>query len=104
MQVWPAAQRFLREICKTPEEKIKAKMHLYPQIDPEKATFYWSKITGLSKAQFLKPQFQISKASQHKRNPNTLPYGTLHLEVYNTELTWRMKGWIEGLIKNITRE
>ncbi len=93
--------RFLIEICKIPKEKVVVKMHLYPQIDPKKATLYWSKVTGLSKTQFAKPQFQISKASKRKRNPNTLPYGTLHLDVYSTKLTWRVKGWIQGITEKI---
>lgn len=95
---------FLRKVCKIPDEKIKAKMHLYPQINPRKAILFWSKITNLPKTQFTKPQFQISKASKRKRNPNTLPYGTLHLEVYNTKFLWTVRGWAEGIIKNLMRE
>lgn len=90
--------RFFREVCRLPEEKIKAKIHLYPQIDPKEATLYWSEITKLPVTQFEKPQVQISKASKKRRNPNTLPYGTLHLRISNTELTWKIKGWIEGII------
>lgn len=90
--------RFFREICGVPDERIKATIHLYPQINPKKATLFWSKIAGLSPVQFTKPQVQISKASKRKRNPNTLPYGTLHLRVFDTELTWKIKGWIEGII------
>lgn len=33
------AMRFFREVCRLPEEKIKAKIHLYPQIDPKEAIF-----------------------------------------------------------------
>lgn len=93
--------RFFREICKVSENKIKAKIHLYPQINPKKATRYWSRITGLPAVQFTKPQIQISKASKRRRNPNTLPYGTLHLNISNTELTWKIKGRIDGIIKKI---
>ena len=89
--------KFLKEIAEIPEEKIIARMHIYPQINPQAALLYWSKIANLPKTRFVKPFFQISRASKHKRKHNALPYGTLHLEVYNTELTWKMKGWIEGV-------
>jgi predicted transcriptional regulator len=97
-----AIMRFFREVCKVSENKIKAKIHLYPKINPREATLYWSKITKLPITQFTKPQIQISKASKGKRPRNTLPYGTLHLVISNTELTWRIKGWIEGII-NLAR-
>jgi len=93
--------KFFREICKIPDEKIKAKIHLYPQINPKKATYYWSKITGLSSAQFTKPQIQISKASKKKRSVYRLPYGTLHLGIHNTEITCKVKGWIKGITEKI---
>ncbi len=94
--------KFLEETAKIPKEKITARMHLYPQINPKTALSYWSKITNLPKKRFSKPFFQISKASKHKRSSNTLPYGTLHLEVYNTELTWKTRGWIQGIIQKIS--
>jgi hypothetical protein len=98
-----AIMRFFREVCEISENKIKAKIHLYPQINHKRATLYWSKITKLPITQFTKPQIQISKASKGKRPRNTLPYGTLHLYITNTELTWKIKGWLEGII-NLIRE
>ncbi len=93
--------RFLREIIKVPDEKITAKMHIYPQINPQTALSYWSKVTDLPEQRFAKPFIQISKMSEKKRNPNTLPYGTLHLEVYSTEIIWRIRGWLQGIIEKI---
>lgn len=95
--------RFLREVVKIPDERVTAKMHLYPQIKPQKALSYWSRVTNLPKTRFAKPFFQISKASKRKRNYATLPYGTLHLQVYSTEVIWRVRGWIEGVIKKLMR-
>ncbi len=93
--------RFLREAIGIPEEKITAKMHIYPQINNQKALSYWSKITNLPKQRFVKSFIQVSKSSKQKRDPNTLPYGTLHLEVYNTEIIWKLRGWIQGIIEKI---
>lgn len=93
--------KFFREICNISNEKIKARVHLYPSINQKKATSYWVKITGLPKVNFQKPQTQISRASKGKRPRNTLPYGTLHLVISNTELTCRVKGWIQGISERI---
>lgn len=92
---------FFREICNVPDEKIKAKIHLHPGINERKATNYWAKITNLPRTNFHPPQIQVSKASKGKRPRNTLPYGTLHLTISNTELTCRVKGWIQGISEKI---
>lgn len=91
--------KFFREVCNVSDEKIKARIHLYPNINYEKAKKHWAKITGLPKKNFYPPQIQISQASKGKRSKNTLPYGTLHLSI--TELAGKMRGWFEGLIKQI---
>ena len=93
--------RFLREICNIPDEKIKARVHLYPQMNQQKTINYWKKITGLSKKNFKKSQIQVSRASKDKRPRNTLPFGTLHLTAGNTEITCRVKGWIRSISEKI---
>jgi hypothetical protein len=93
--------KFFQEVCNIPNEKIKARIHIYPQINPRIATNYWKKVTNLPRINFQKPQVQISRASKKKRPKNTLPYGTLHLTVNNTEMTCRVKGWIQGISEKI---
>ena len=93
--------RFFREICNIPNSKITARIHIYPGINYQKTLNFWSKITKLSKNNFKTPQIQISRASKGKRSQNTLPYGTLHLTVSNTELASRVKGWIQGISEKI---
>ena len=93
--------KFFREICNIQDEKIKARIHLYPSIDQQKATTYWKTITGLSKNNFHPPQTQISRSSKRKRPRNTLPYGTLHLTVCSTQLACQVKGWIKGISEKI---
>lgn len=92
--------RFFREICEIPNNKITARIHLYPHTNQKNALNYWSKITKLPKTQFKTPQTQISKASKGKRPKNTLPHGTLHVTVCSTELACRIQGWIQGIVKN----
>lgn len=93
--------KFFREICNVPNEKIKARIHLYPGMSQKGATSYWRKITVLHRENFLKTQTQVSRASKGKRQKNTLPHGTLHLSVNSTELTCKVKGWIRGISEKI---
>jgi hypothetical protein len=95
------AMRFFRDICNIQDERITARVHIYPGIDYRKALNFWSKLTNLSKKNFKPPQVQVSRASKGKRPRNTLPYGTLHLTVNNTELACKVKGWIKGISEKI---
>jgi len=95
------AIQFFRESCKIPNDKISARVHIYPRINYLKTLSFWSKLTKLPKKNFKPPQTQISRASKGKRPFNTLPYGTLHLTINNTELACKIKGWIEGIIQKI---
>ena len=89
--------KFFREICNIPDEKIRARIHFYPGMNQKSTINYWREITALPQVNFLKTQVQVSRASKGKRRKNTLPYGTLHLSINNTELTCRVKGWIQGI-------
>jgi hypothetical protein len=95
--------KFCRKVCKIPEEKIKARIHLYPGMDVQKATSFWSAVTGIPPENFYKPQIQVSRASKRKRG-RKLPFGTLHLICGNTETFCKVKGWIQGICENILRE
>lgn len=96
-EVIKVIMKFFRNTCKIPEEKIKAKVHIYPGIDYQETLEFWSKTTNLPKNNFYVPQTQISRASRGKRPRNTLPYGTLHITAGNTEITSKVKGWIRGI-------
>ncbi|MEA3272374.1 MAG: hypothetical protein U9P90_01755 [Patescibacteria group bacterium] len=89
--------KFFREICCIDEKKFNARIHLHPNIKENKAINFWSKIIKIPKRQFAPSQTQISKSSQGKRNPHQLPYGTLHIEIHDVNMTNRVKGWILGM-------
>jgi len=93
--------KFFRKICNITDEKIKAKIHLYPDTNQQEAIKYWAEISNLSKSNFYQTQVQISKTSKKMRNPRRLPYGTLHLGIYNTEITCKVNGWIRGISEKI---
>jgi predicted transcriptional regulator len=96
------AMRFFRLICKAPEHKLRAHIHIHPHLDHNKAECYWSKITGIPLNQFIKTYRKPNKSSQNKKD--SLPYGTLSVYVCDTTMVLKMKGWIEGLGINLLNE
>ena len=90
--------RFIREILKIPEEKIRPSIHLYPNTNKEEALVFWSKVTNIAKDRFL-TTIAISRASQGKRPKNLLPHGTLQVRVHNRKKFFEVMGLIDGLIK-----
>jgi len=91
--------RFFREICKIPEDKMKAAVQIHPNTTSKKAINYWSKISGISRNNFNKTYSRVTPSSKFKRPPNTLPYGTLSIDVCNIEIADKVKGWIRGIAK-----
>lgn len=89
---------FLRKVIKIPEEKIKVNIHLHPNIETLPTINFWSKITKIPKERFNITR-QISKSSQRKRPKNSLPYGTLKIDVNSRQKFQQIKGWIDGLIR-----
>lgn len=92
--------RFLREICRVPEEKITADIRIYQHQNENYLLKFWSKITNIPINSFKKFHYGISKSSQGKRPYNILPYGTIQIKVCNTKLYHKIMGWIEGLSKS----
>lgn len=90
--------RFLREIIQIPEEKLRVNIHVHPHINERDAINFWAKVTGISIERFHITN-QISRASKGKRPRNSLPYGTLKLDVSGRQKFQQIKGWIDGLIR-----
>jgi hypothetical protein len=93
--------RFLIEILEIEKENIKAIMRIYKGIDNRSALKYWSRVTGLNRNNFRKSLYLVSLSSLGKRPFNRLPYGTLQLEVANTEKFHYLLGLIEGIKKMV---
>jgi len=92
--------RFLRKVIQIPEEKLKVNIQIHPNIDAISAINFWSKVTKIPKERF-RITTQISKASQRKRPKNSLPYGTFKLSVNDRRKFQQVKGWIDGLIRQV---
>ncbi|MEK7562337.1 MAG: helix-turn-helix domain-containing protein [Patescibacteria group bacterium] len=93
--------KFFREICNVPEEKMRGTVQIHPNVTPEQAINYWSKITKIPQCQFSKCYTRLSPSSKQKRPYNTLPYGTLRISVYDSKITNKVKGWIQGISEKI---
>lgn len=89
---------FLREVIRTPEEKLRPFVQIHHNIDAGSAVKFWAKICDIPKEHF-RVTHQTSRASRGKRPYNSLPYGTLKLNVVGRQYFFRIKGWIDGLIK-----
>lgn len=88
--------RFLREVLKIKDERIKAHIRIHPNINEGLAIRFWQKVTRLPPDRF-RITYQISRASQLKRPVRSLPYGTLDIRVNQRVLFFKLKGYIEGL-------
>lgn len=93
--------KFLRNIFQVDDGKIRAGIHIYPNINADYAKKFWSKITGLPAERFYIVQ-QVSRSSKGKRAFNRLPHGTAVIKVSNRQLFFRMKGMIKGVVSKIT--
>jgi transcriptional regulator with XRE-family HTH domain len=91
---------FLREVIQVPEEKLGVNIRIHPNIDTPSVINFWSKVTKIPKERFH-ISTQISRLSRGKRPKNSLPYGTLKLSVNDRRKFQQIKGWIDGLIRQI---
>jgi len=90
--------RFIREVMNISDERIRLAIHIHPNTNKKKAINFWAKITNIPKNSF-RTMCHVSKASQGKRFYNSLPYGTLDLRVNSRQEFFRIRGWLDGLIK-----
>ncbi|OGG54994.1 hypothetical protein A3D62_03040 [Candidatus Kaiserbacteria bacterium RIFCSPHIGHO2_02_FULL_49_11] len=83
-------RKFLINICAFPDDKIKAAMFIYPDLDEETCYKYWSRKTGIKK--FTKT---MVLPSRHKTR--RLPYGVCTLVISNRYLKEKMIVWLNLL-------
>jgi DNA-binding transcriptional ArsR family regulator len=91
---------FLEKILGITKDRIKAPIFIYPGMIPEEAINYWQKLTNIPRENF-RCQMALSRASQGKRPKNLLPYGTLQLRVIKRQEFFKIRGLIDGIIKNL---
>ncbi len=91
--------RFLREICKVKETKIKAWLNVFDDIKTAEATDFWVKITGIPISRFDKTIIRKNKVGNYK---NKSLHGTLTIYVSNKKLKNLMDGWCERTLSCCT--
>ena len=88
--------RFIRKIFKISEERIRAGIQIHDNVDEMLARQYWAHVMGVPIDRFYITH-QASKASLKKRNPRTLPYGTVSIRVHYRKIFYTVLGMIDGL-------
>ena len=91
--------RWLKEVCLVPDKKLRIHLRIHGDINKKQTEQYWSEITGIPFNRFYKTTFKIS-GSNGKRH-NKLKYGIATIIVCDTNLFYKIKGWIEGIVENI---
>jgi len=89
--------KFLRKVCKVPEEKFRGHIHTHSHLLAKKSERYWSGISDIPLNQFFKTYSKPSISSQGKMDK--LPYGTFEINVCDTGLFLTIMGWIRKIIK-----
>lgn len=91
---------FYRKILKVPEEKLRAALFIYKDINEYKAKKYWSKILNLSKENFVKTQILPSRS---RLTHNKVTHGMCNIYFSNTETNVKIREWI-SLLANDMRD
>jgi hypothetical protein len=88
--------RWFREICNVPENKFKIRIQIHDASNIKDGIKFWSRITGIPSDQFTKSYIKISPSSKGKSG-NRHPRGVCHVRIADTDLLFKIKGWVEGL-------
>jgi len=93
--------KFLREICGIKEDKLRVQLYCYANQNVDYLKRFWSKLTKISTAQFIKPyvreDFKIEKIGKMK-------YGLVHIRYSDKKLFLQIKKWTENYLKSIDIE
>lgn len=90
---------FFRRVCKVPEEKLRAYIHIHHGLSVEDAEKYWQDITKISRKQFYKTYSKPNKSS--KSTKNSLPYGVCDIYVMDAKIYHKLNGWAGGIYKSV---
>ena len=87
--------QFFKKICGIPKEKFRGHIFLHRHLNAKKAKKYWHSVSGIPLNQFYKTSMQQNRSGN--KGKDTLPFGTFVIQICNTELFLKIKGWIEGI-------
>lgn len=89
---------WLRLVCEVPEDKFRASLHLHSGQNEKKIKEYWSKLIGVPQKQFCKSYIKKEGSGYRK---NLLYKGTIKIRVCDSNLLYKILGWIEGVTNNL---
>ncbi|HOX96413.1 MAG TPA: hypothetical protein PLI45_03455 [Candidatus Woesebacteria bacterium] len=87
---------FLREIIDCVENRVKAEMFIYPDLNEERVIAYWSNITRIPKSRFNK-----SIVLNGKTKFKTSPFGTIKIRYTHKEHFLRLQGIIDKVFGGV---
>jgi len=85
---------WLKEICKVPPEKIKARLNIHADQNDNKIKKYWSNITGIPLDSFGKSYIKPEGTGHRK---NILHNGVIRIGIGDENLRHRIMTWIKTL-------
>lgn len=89
--------KFLRIIIKPVEDRIKAELFIYPDLDEGILTEYWSKLTQIPKSRFNKAIVLKGSGSKFKHNP----LGIMKIRYHHKEHFARLQGIIDKVFGGV---
>ncbi|MEK7148973.1 MAG: hypothetical protein AAB796_01045, partial [Patescibacteria group bacterium] len=84
-------REFLKQICKLPDEKIKAHLTLYPDLREHVCKKFWASLIGIKLGYFNKTQY-----IQGRHKTKRLHSGICTITVSSRQLKEKMLVWIRN--------
>ncbi len=78
-------------------EKMKIQIIAHDNIDIDASVRYWSQLTGIPSAQFIKTSVLNRERTSKNPRKHSLTHGTIHVRINDVKLFFRLIGWLDGL-------
>ncbi len=86
-----------------PKSKLRIKLHLYKDMDKEKAISYWKKTLGVSTSNFIKPYIKDSRLVDLTYK-NGFGHGTCNIVYDNTEMARYVLMGLKYVVEHLTSQ
>ena len=90
---------FLRNACRIPEEKIRAHLLIYPDLNGEECKKYWARESGINPNRFFK-----TTTIQGKHKVRRIKYGVCMIGISSTYFKVKMLEWLKLLPEELMNE
>lgn len=87
---------FLTRACRIPEDKIRASVTIYPDLNPSLCIEYWSNVSGINRKSFTKC---VTILGRHKERK--LTYGMCNVIISSTYFKTKILEWLRLLPKEL---